>query len=137
MKFFLVLPFTFFGSSIFAQQINWTLSNHWKIYSIRSGNALGFSVDSLTGFKSTNLEDSKMRYFLSQAISWPRDKYAVWMGLYVATYNIGDSITRKIDISTYGGFFYDEGTKSYYEVPVSIKNEWITYLHDVIASIRD
>ena len=127
----------FFVTSISCQQVDWALSKHWKIYSIHSGNALGFSTDTLSRFKFVNLDDNEMRNFLSHVNLWPKDKYAVWMGLYVATYNIGDSSIRKIDISTYGGFFYDEGTKSYYELPVSIKDEWLTFLHDRVASIPD
>ncbi|HTQ65780.1 MAG TPA: hypothetical protein VMI12_13345 [Puia sp.] len=61
---------------------------------------------------------------------WPKEKTSVWMGLYVATYSDEKKNIRKIDISVYGGFFWDENSKSYYEVEDLLKSNWADFWHD-------
>jgi hypothetical protein len=111
-----------------AQKIDWSQSKKWRLFHIVDDNAFSYPLDTLINFDSIALDDTKMRAFLSHAQAWPVDKYSLWMGLYVATCELSDDQPRKVDISVFGGFFYDEQTKRYYEVPSEIRNEWLEFL---------
>ena len=119
-------------STIFCQNINWQKTSHWKLYNIRDDNAFGYSLDTLRLFKSTDMDSSKMQAFLRNAKVLITPKYAMWMGLYVTTCQLEDGTIRKIDISKYGGFFYDEKKKTYYELPLELRDEWLKYMHDCL-----
>ena len=119
-------------STIFCQSINWQKTSHWKLYNIRDDNACGYSFDTLSQFKSTDMDSSKMQVFLRNVKVLSTPKYAMWMGLYVTTCQLEDGTIRKIDISKYGGFFYDEKKKSYYELPSELSDEWLKYMRDCL-----
>lgn len=56
------------------------------------------------------------------------------MGAYV-TSCIVDHKMRKIDISSYGGFFYDETDKKYYGIQQQMQKEWLDYLAACAGSV--
>jgi len=100
------------------------------MYNIHDRAGFQYSVDTLQNFKSVEMGDEKVLTFLKNAIYLPNEKSGVWMGLYVATCELEDKKTRKILLSNYGGFFYDELTKQYYELPVSKRNDWMEFLNE-------
>lgn len=106
------------------------------MYDIHDGNAFRYKMDTLQHFKKISLDDSLMHHFLRNAKAMPKDQTVLWMGLYVATCRFDDSTTRKIDISVYGGFFFDEQTRTYYEVPPVLKEDWLHYFHDQLAAMQ-
>ena len=114
-------------SNYFSQNINWKDAKNWKLYNIRNSSAFSYSLDTLKNFESIDLDYDVMQSFLSEVIEWPRDKSSLWMGLYVATCELPDKEIRKIDVSVYGGFFYDEHSKSYFQLPLPIRNDWLDY----------
>lgn len=112
----------------FSQQINWTEAKKWRLYNIQEFAVFNYSLDTLKKFSSINLDSDTMTAFLSNVSKLPKDEYSVWMGLYFATCEIPEGKVRKIEISVFGGFFYDEITKSYYQLPLKMRNDWIDYI---------
>jgi hypothetical protein len=49
------------------------------------------------------------------------------MGGYIATCKLDGSL-RKVELSNYGGFFYDEKTKVYYQIPAAKSEDWLSYI---------
>lgn len=99
----------------------------WRLYNIQEFAVFNYSLDTLKIFLSIALDNDTVTAFLSNVIELPKDEYSVWMGLYFAICEIPEGKIRKIEISVLGGFFYDEITKSYYQLPLKIRNDWIDY----------
>ncbi|MEO9210146.1 MAG: hypothetical protein ABI208_03560 [Ginsengibacter sp.] len=127
MKYISVIISLCFITNCLSQSINWKDAKNWKLYSVRDGSAFRYSIDTLKNFESIDLDYDVMQSFLSNVIEWPKDKFSLWMGLYVVTCELPTKEVRKIEISVYGGFFYDEKTKTYFQLPESIKNDWLEY----------
>ena len=128
MKFiFSFITFLAIGTC-FSQDINWKETKNWRLYDIHQSNAFDYKLDTLKNFESIALDQDTMQNFLSDVVKWPKDKTSLWMGLYVATCEFPNRKIRKIDISVYGGFFYDEMTRTYYQLPLATRNDWLEYL---------
>lgn len=118
-----------------AQDINWQTAQHWRLYKIPVRTGFSVSTDSLSSFKSIELDTDKMKTFLAEAHPISTESYA-WMGLYVASYELKDQKRRKILFSTYGGFFYDETTDKYFQVTQEVRNQWLQYLKENSIKIK-
>jgi hypothetical protein len=112
----------------YAQSSGWTGTKNWKLYDLAGKKPLTIPADSLYAYKNINLDDDSLRYFLKNAIPWPAEKTSVWMGGYTMSYTDRDQKIKKIDVSNYAGFFYDEKEKRYYEIANDLKQEWKLYL---------
>jgi hypothetical protein len=117
-----------------AQSSVWQKSARWTLYNIRGAKFYKVPLDSLDQFKKKTLNDDSMRTFLSVATELPADKSPMWMGAYVVSCSI-DGRTRKIDVSSYGGFFYDESTRKYYSIPENSQKDWLNYLAACAGSL--
>jgi hypothetical protein len=135
MKFFVFIFFILIVQFCFSQQIHWEKTKNWKLYDIHDDNAFRYSIDTLRNFKSLKLDEMAIHDFLKQAVSWPKEKNSLWMGLYVTTCEIQNGETRKIDVSVYGGFFYDEKEKVYYALPPELKEDWLQYFHESAVNL--
>ena len=118
------------GQKSSGQEINWNNSKNWKLYNIHNKAGFNYPVDTLVHFNSINLNDDTMHTMLRNAVIWPKEKYSMWMGLYIATCEGEDGKIRKIIISTYGGFFYLQSAKRYYQIPEEITPRWLEWLND-------
>lgn len=116
-----------FASICRSQQPAWQQSAQWTIYNVHGAKFYKIAADSLDHYTSRPLNDDSMRIFLSHSSIIPSDKAPVWMGAYVTSCTI-DHKKRKIDISTYGGFFFDETEKKFYSVSENIQKDWLNYL---------
>ena len=130
MKYLFLFITLFVITKCFSQNISWKEAKNWKLYNIRSSSAFSYSLDTLKNFKSIHLDYDTMHTFLSDVVEWPKNKSSLWMGLYVATCELPGLEVRKIEISVYGGFFYDDLTKTYYQLPLSARNDWLNYISD-------
>jgi hypothetical protein len=115
----LILAFSFV--SAFSQEMDWHKTSNWKLYDFGGKKPFAYTVDSLSAFEHIDLNDDSLHYFLNAAALWPKDKVASWMGCFVVSCEGIDHKMRKIDVSVYGGFFYDEGDSRYYEVREGMK----------------
>src|ERR1700712_2787637 len=116
----LIICFCFYLSAVTAQSIDWNKTSHWKMYKLKADKPLGYSVDTLINFHFAAINDDSIHYFLRTAAIWPLEKTSLWMGAYYASYEQEGKV-YKADISQYGGFFYDEATKRYYQVTMKMK----------------
>ena len=112
------------------QKPEWGEATEWKLYDIHTNKAFAYNADTLHNFKSIQLDKDSMNTFLSNVSEILNDDGPVWMGFYVASCKLQDGILRKIDISVYGGFFYDEKSKTYFQLAKYFSNDWLNYLRD-------
>lgn len=123
------------NSKAFSQQTNWQKATAWTLYDIQGKKIWKVPLDSLGSFPHKSLNSHSMESFLVKTTTIPPEKAPVWMGAYAATCVL-DNKKRKVDISVYAGFFYDEVEKKYYQIPSDIQQDWLNYLSDVAASLQ-
>lgn len=99
-----------------------------EVYSIQEFAVFDYTLDTLKNFSSIALDNDTVKAFLSNVIELPKDEYSAWMGLYFATCQLPEGKVRKIEISVFAGFFYDEVTQVYHQLPPSIQKDWMNYL---------
>jgi hypothetical protein len=137
MKTNLTILFLFCTVNAVAQSNAWKSSTNWTIYNIRSSRAFNYTLDSLHKFDSAKLDDSTMHSFIQDCKTIDAKDAPVWMGLYKTTCKFNDSLIHRIDISVYGAFFYDEETKTYFEITGERKEQWQDYLLHHLLSFPD
>jgi hypothetical protein len=115
---------------------DWSRTNHWKIYPIAGQGVFKITKDSLQRLRSSCLDGDTLRAFLASSRPIPADQTPVWMGSWLSTYESSDGKVNKVEISTYGGFFYDEASSKYYEVPRDVANAWRNFISDRITGLR-
>jgi hypothetical protein len=119
----------------FCQSIPWKDATQWKLYRIYSKDAFEFPIDTLSNFPSYSLNTDSIRSLLYDISVVPKEMTPVWMGYYVASCRLPDGTLRKIEISFYAGFFYDDRTQVYYQIRDDLRKEWLNYLADCGASL--
>ena len=92
-------------------------------------------VDSLVFLRSRALAGDSVRQFLDSAEALPSGVRPAWMGGFLVTCVFHGEV-RKIEVSSYGGFFYDQGSKTYFQLPGEKKDEWFTYLNGCLSAIE-
>jgi hypothetical protein len=132
MKSFLFFVILLFNNS--QDQIRWENAKNWRLYKMPSYIGLRISLDSLPAFKSIPLDVERMKIFLKD-LQEIKNTNPVWTGLYVATCDL-DNKKRKLLFSRYGGFFFDENSKSYYQIDENLRQEWINFLNASSKSIE-
>jgi len=126
----------FFGELKSIAQVKWNETLNWKIYKIPDQIIFRVSIDSLNQLKNYQLnQDSVIRY-LGAADILPDSLNPIWMGGWVATYEYKGQ-TRKMQISAYGGFFYDQTSRRYYQIPIDRKEEWMNYINHSLSSLTN
>jgi hypothetical protein len=110
-------------------------AHHWKVYYINGSNIFAYSKDTLKNFPYQPLNDDSMHIFLAEITEIPGNDAPVWMGQpNVASFETAGVIS-KIDISQYGGFFYDEGLRKYFQISKEKVPYWLDYIRNAILSI--
>jgi len=135
MKLFLIIlaSLTFHISK---SQVIWKETKDWKIYNVSSRAMNKIRLDSLSKIKYYRLNPDTVQTFLHSVNDIPKDSTPLaWMGGVLATYSYQGK-TRKVQISSYGGWFFDQETKSYFEVPQDQAVEWYSYISDCLVSIQ-
>jgi hypothetical protein len=125
-----------FPKKSYAQNFNWAESKNWKLYDIHDESAFNYPLDTLRKFRNRSLNKDSMLIFVSNLTIIPIERIPVWMGFYVATCEFNSGAIRKIEISMYGGFFYDEKEKKYFQLPVEIRKDWLDYMSDSAAALQ-
>ena len=127
MNYLIMLMIAFCLQNDHNQQINWRTTKEWRIYKLRGHNLFSYPLDTLHNFQSHSLNQDSMIQFVEDAKVVPRDSIPVWMGEYVASCVFKDR-ELKLEISTYGGFFYCEADQHVYQVPTGLIKEWQDYI---------
>lgn len=120
----------------YAQQTDWSKTSDWKLYDIHASNAFSYSIDTLSTIKNKALNNDSIKTFLERVTEIKKGNSPMWMGLYVATCML-DKVVYKIDVSVYGGFFYVENNKTYYELPEDTRMDWLKYFHDNLDKLSN
>jgi len=126
MKYLIVSLLIGFGSRV-TGQIDWNSTSDWKVYKIRGRALFSYPADTLKNFKSYSLNRDSILGYIQAAKTISKDSTPLWMGEYVASCT-KDGKVLKLEISTYGGFFYCESDRRYYKVPDALKKEWMDYI---------
>lgn len=70
--------------------------------------------------------------FLSRSTILPDSVNPVWMGGWVATYKYMEQV-HKIQISAYAGFFFDQSSGRFYQVPEELQERWMIYINQILS----
>lgn len=129
-----LLAFTVLAFCHSQSPINWQQTSHWRLYKIKGAVQFSISADSLDLFKNYQLRSDSMVYFLRSADPLPADARPTWMGGAVATCQYDGKI-RKVLISSYGGFFYDQMSDTFFQLPAQKKDEWLGYINNCLSAL--
>jgi hypothetical protein len=124
---FAILAFTHSQSLI-----NWQQASHWRLYKIKDSVQFSISADSLSLFKDYQLRTDSMVNFLHGIEPLPAEECPVWMGGAVATCLYEGKI-RKILISSYGGFFSDQASGTFFQLAGQMKDDWLDYINSCLS----
>jgi len=115
-------------------QVNWQQASNWRLYRITGNAIFSISVDSLRGMKSYPLRTDSMAGLLDSVHQLAADVKPAWMGGTVATCTC-DGKTRKIIISDYAGFFYDQSSGTYFQLSLQKKDDWMDYINSCVLKL--
>jgi hypothetical protein len=117
-------------SAFFAScQIQWGQSSNWTLYKCEGYRVFAIPIDSLKSYDSSPFNQDSIAYFVKSAKVFNTKASLAWMGGYVATCKL-DGALRKVEISNYGGYFYDEKTSAYYKLPIEKIDAWLSFIQD-------
>jgi hypothetical protein len=116
-------------------QVVWKNGTNWRLYKIQGPEIFSIPIDTLTRIKSYTLSTDSMRDFLYSLDTVPSEVQPTWMGEFLVTCVLNGQI-RKIEVSVYGGFFYDQTAKRYFQLPANKKNDWLSYITTCYSSIE-
>jgi hypothetical protein len=129
MKFIVWILLLFITQIGNSQSIDWQKTSQWKLYDMKGQDGLRYSVDTLSNFKSLNLDIDTLHHFLFGVQLWPTEEYSMWMGGFVVSCEDQNGIIRKLDVSAYAGFFFDNASKRYYQIKEEDHREWLDFFH--------
>jgi len=116
------------------QKLYWKDATNWTLYRYQGHRLFKIPLDSLQSYDHLSLDqDSILAFMDSVQLLNPKGAVA-WMGGYIATCKL-NGIVRKVEFSNYGGFFFDEKTRTYYTLPSEKTEDWITYLQQQYLSL--
>ena len=115
-------------------QIDWSKTSHWKVYKIPEPLIFKVRIYSLSQLTCHPISQDSVVGYLSTSRILPNSISPVWMGGWVATYEYKSQV-HKIQISAYGGFFYDQSSGRFYEIPIGLRDEWMTYINQILSSL--
>jgi hypothetical protein len=116
------------------QDTSFRSAKNWRLYDISAGDVFQYPVDTLKNFHYTSLDADAMKGYLESLSMVPAESPPRWMGAHAATYEL-NGVVRKIEISLYGGFFYDETTKRHFLLPDDKRNSWLAYIRQSFMAI--
>src|ERR1700722_10808822 len=113
-------------------QMDWGKTSRWKIYKVPEPIMFRIPIDSLAQTNSQTLGQDSILMFIGTSTVLPDSITPVWMGGWLATYEFGGQI-HKIEISSYGAFLYDQSSNRFYQIPIGLKEEWMTYIRQKLS----
>jgi len=117
-------------------QVKWEKTENWRLYAIHGHGLFDYTIDTLKYFKYYELSRDSIKAFLKDSRIISGDSTPLWMGAYVVSCEL-DNTKIKLEVSQYGGFFYCEASRIYYELPRDKIKAWLQYFsecyNDLIA----
>jgi hypothetical protein len=111
-----------------AQQASWSDTKNWKVYVSAGPAVFTIPADSLSLKKSNSLNDDSVQFYLKSVQPLPKDREPTWMGAWLGSYETSDGKLRKIEIGTYGGYFYDVSSDRYFSLPRPLIRPWQKFI---------
>lgn len=121
------------------KELDWTQLTSFKIYDYKTfpqdKDIRTFSESDIQqmNFIETNLDEAKTLF--SKAKPLGGTTY-LWKGHHFTTATFSDGQTRRIKISSYGGFFMDLTTNKYYEFQGDTRTEWDNFWRNYYSSLH-
>lgn len=122
---FLLLTIFKSGTEI---KVDWYRSGKWRLYATQEFDVFGYNLDTLKKIRSIALNDDSVRLFIGDAKELVNKDAPAWMGLHLLTCELHGGEIRKVEVSSYGNFFYDEKGKKYYKIQTQLSREWRAYI---------
>jgi hypothetical protein len=135
MKPFLTIIAIWLSQLALGQDTTFRAAKNWRLYDISDGNVFKYSIDTLSNFHYHTLDRDSVRRYMASLFTLPPESLPRWMGAYAATCEL-NGILRKIEISVYGGFFYDEITKRHFQLPEESIDPWQFYIRRRFLDIQ-
>lgn len=108
-------------------QVHWDKTSEWKLYRYQGNELFSISLDSLHSLQKIPLSQDSINNYLSQVTIKHPKAATHWMGGYIATCQSNGGL-RKVVLSNYGGFFYDQKANAYYQLPTEKIDDWLSFL---------
>lgn len=109
--------------------VDWSKAKSWRLYASQEFDVFDYSLDTLRKIQSIPLNDDSVRLFMRDAKEIADKDSPLWMGLYLLTCELPSGEVRKVEVSRYGRFFYDEKEKKYYNVQAQLSQDWRLYIN--------
>jgi hypothetical protein len=119
-----------------AQSPTWSTTKNWKIYAGEGQQVFTYPIDTLKFLPCMKLNSDTLQQFLTKAQTLALDRTPTWMGSYLASYELPNGQINKVEVSIYGGFFYDQSTARYYQLPRALINDWLNYIVQNMKAIK-
>jgi hypothetical protein len=122
------------SSAITSCQVHWEKASDWTLYGYQGSRMFKIPLDSLNSFDTLKLNHDTVASYLATTRTLDAKDQGIWMGGYITTCE-WDGKPRKIDFSNYGNFFYDEKSKTYYQLAGSKSENWNAYLQNCLLTL--
>jgi hypothetical protein len=122
------------SATVASCQLHWEKATDWVIYRYQGHQLFKIPLDSLNHFDTLELNHDSMTAFLTSVQVLHPETPIAWMGGYIATCKLNGSV-RKVELSNYGGFFYDEKTKTYYKIASERSEDWVSFLEQCYLNL--
>ena len=129
-----IILYLLFSTVIASCQIHWEKTSDWTLYGYQGSQMFKIPLDSLSSFDTLNLNQDTVTSYLTNSRILDSKDQGVWMGGYLTTCKLAGGL-RKIDFSNYGNFFYDEKSKTYYQLSASKSDAWNSYLQNCLMTL--
>jgi hypothetical protein len=131
---FLIVSGILLSATVASCQLHWDKANDWTLYRYQGHRLFKIPLDSLNRYGSIVLNQDSMAVFLASVQTLRPKGPVAWMGGYIATCKLNGAV-RKVELSNYGGFFYDEKTKAYYQIPAVKSEDWLSYIQECYLNL--
>ena len=125
-----------YTASVQAQSPTWSATKNWKIYAGEGQQVFAYPIDTLKFLSCRKLDQDTLHQFLLGAQMLGKDRTPTWMGSYLASYESPNGKINKVEVSIYGGFFYDQSSGTYYQLPRGMINDWLAYIIQNMKAIQ-
>jgi len=122
------------SSALASCDVHWGKASDWTLYGYQGSRMFKIPLDSLNSYDTLKLNQDTVTSYLAATRTLDSKDQSIWMGGYITTCKLNGKL-RKIDFSNYGNFFYDEKSKTYYQLSVTKSEDWNAYLQNCLLTL--
>lgn len=132
----IIIMLSLFWTTVNGQNINWQKTSNWKIYKIQDNRSFIYTLDTLQNFTSIRVNDKEMQLLVQGIADLNQKESPLWMGNYVLSFDYPNGVSHKIEVSTYGGFLYEDAAKKYYFVPENNRRQLQDFMSKIFGQFE-